>query len=230
VPAFDDPSELAHVPLFEGLDIEQLGQLNQLARRSTFPSATRVMSAEQPGEAVYILLAGAVKVMIDDEDGHQITLAFLGPGDTVGEMSLVEADTRTANVITLEESTFLWLDRSSFLRCLDTMPRLDRNLVGQLSARLRQANEKIRDLTTMDVASRVARQLLAVARLYGQTAADGTIRVPLPLTQTEVAEMVGATRERVNRVMVDLKQSGVISVDSRHHLTIVQPGELQRRC
>ena len=228
--AFDDPSELARVPLFEGLDVEQLGQLNQLTHRSTFPSATRVMSAEQPGEAVYILLAGAVKVMIDDEDGHQITLAFLGPGDTVGEMSLVEADTRTANVVTLEESTFLWLDRSSFLRCLDTMPQLDRNLVSQLSARLRQANEKIRALTTMDVASRVARQLLAVARLYGQEGASGAIRVPLPLTQTEVAEMVGATRERVNRVMVDLKQSGVISVDSRHHLTIEQPDELKRRC
>lgn len=227
--ASEDPSELARLPLFSGLAPEELDRVARLLRRRTFPTGSRIISAQQPGEALYVLLAGSVKISIDREDGTEVTLALLGPGDTIGEMSLVEKTERSANVVTMEDSTFLWMDRASFLALLEEIPQLTHNLVRQLSERLRAANEKIQALSTLDVAGRVSRQLLAFADQYGKPDPSGDLRIPLPLTQSDIAEMVGATRERVNRVMVELRQAGAISVDARHHITVHERTALQQR-
>ena len=226
---FDDPRELEKLPLFEGLSEDELARLNDLLRKRVFPAGTRVMSAQQPGEALYLLLEGSVKIQLDREDGTEITLALLGPGDTVGEMSLVEREGRSANVVTVEETTFLWMDRASFLDCLQSMSQLTYNLVRQLSSRLRLANQKIQALSTLDVAGRVARQILIFAEQYGRHEPGG-IRIPVPLTQSDIAEMVGATRERVNHAMVAFKQSGALSVDPQHRITIHDRQALADRC
>jgi CRP/FNR family cyclic AMP-dependent transcriptional regulator len=228
--AFEDPSELANFPLFEGLAPDELKRLNELLRRRTFPAGTRVMSAQQPGESIFLLLEGSVKIQLDREDGTDITLALLGPGDTVGEMSLVEREGRSANVVTLEDTTFLWMDRASFLDCLQSMTQLTYNLVRQLSSRLRLANQKIQALSTLDVAGRVARQVLMFADQYGRHERDGSIRIPVPLTQSDIAEMVGATRERVNHAMVSFKNQGAISVDPQHRITVHDRTALAQRC
>jgi len=227
--AFENPGELAKFPLFEGLHADELKRLNDLLRRRTFPAGTRVMSAQQPGESIFLLLEGSVKIQLDREDGTDITLALLGPGDTVGEMSLVEREGRSANVVTLEDTTFLWMDRASFLDCLQSMTQLTYNLVRQLSSRLRLANQKIQALSTLDVAGRVARQVLIFADQYGRDDREGT-RIPVPLTQSDIAEMVGATRERVNHAMVAFKSSGALSVDPHHRITIHDRAALAERC
>lgn len=227
--AFEDPSELAKFPLFEGLPSEDLIRLNEQLRRRTFPAGTRVMSAQQPGESLFLVLSGSVKIQLDREDGTEITLALLGPGDTVGEMSLVEREGRSANVVTLEDTTFLWMDRASFLDALQSMTQLTYNLVRQLSSRLRLANQNIQALSTLDVAGRVARQILVFADQYGRQGAEG-IRIPVPLTQSDIAEMVGATRERVNHAMVAFKTSGALSVDPHHRITIHDRAALAERC
>jgi CRP/FNR family transcriptional regulator, cyclic AMP receptor protein len=228
--AFDDPQDLAKFPLFEGMAPDELKRLNDLLRRRTFPAGTRVMSAQQPGESIFLLLEGSVKIQLDREDGTDITLALLGPGDTVGEMSLVEREGRSANVVTLEDTTFLWMDRASFLDSLQSMTQLTYNLVRQLSSRLRLANQKIQALSTLDVAGRVARQVLIFADQYGREDRDGSIRIPVPLTQSDIAEMVGATRERVNHAMVSFKTQGAISVDPQHRITIHDRQALADRC
>jgi CRP/FNR family transcriptional regulator, cyclic AMP receptor protein len=228
--AFDDPSRLASIPLFEGLGPADLEQLNLLLHRRTFKPGVRIINAQQPGEALYLLLEGSVKVQVDHEDGTEVTVALLGPGDTVGEMSLVEQAERSANVVALEETVLLWMDREAFLECLQSMSRLNYNLVRQVSARLRIANQKIQALARMDVAGRIARQLLHFAQQYGQEDAQGGIRIPLPLTQSDIAEMVGATRERVNHIMVAFRQEGAVSVDSHHRLTVHDREALEARC
>jgi CRP/FNR family transcriptional regulator, cyclic AMP receptor protein len=227
--AFEDPNDLGKLPLFEDLAAEDLVRLNGLLRRRQFPSNTRVMSAQQPGEALFLILEGSVKIQLDREDGTEITLALLGPGDTVGEMSLIEAEGRSANVVTVEDTTFLWMDRASFLDCLSSMTQLTYNLVRQLSSRLRLANQKIQALSTLDVAGRVARQILIFAEQYGRYE-GGLIKIPVPLTQSDIAEMVGATRERVNHAMVAFKQAGTLAVDGQHHITIHDRQALADRC
>lgn len=224
-----EPSALSEIPLFRGLPAERLKKLSEVLRKKSVPSGTNMITADQPGEVVYVLLEGTVKILIEQVDGREVILAFLGPGDTVGEMSLVDSAGRSANVMTMEKCTFLWMDRSTFQELLRNVPEFAQNLVRLLSSRLRMANEQIQSLSSLDVAGRLARQLLAFSERYGE-AIDGGVRVALRLTQTDLAELVGASRERVNQVMVDFRQKGYLTVDSSHHILVHRPQELARFC
>lgn len=230
MPAVDDLRVLARISLFEELSEDELRSLNDLLHRKTFPAGTNVITVAQPGEVVYLLLKGSVKIYVDQIDGSEVILAFLGPGDTFGEMGMVGSAGRSASVLTLEECSCLAMDRGSFNRCLQTINRMSYNLVRLLSRRLRLANEQVQALSTLDVRGRVARQLLAFAQRYGQTSSDDSVEIPLRLTQTDVAALVGASRERVNQVIVDFKENGYVSVDSTHHFTVHNVQALIDRC
>ena len=230
MPAVEDLKTLAQIPLFESLGKEDLLSLNGLLHRKNFSAGTNIITVAQPGELVYILLEGTVKIYVDQMDGTEVILAFLGPGDTFGEMSMIDSAGRSANVVTLEKSVCLIMDRKSFHHCLRDMKELSYNLVKLLSRRLRLANEQIQALSTLDVRGRVARQLIAFAQQYGQADTANNVHIPLRLTQTDVAALVGASRERVNQVIVDFKDSGYISVDPTHRFTVHNVEALVVRC
>lgn len=230
MPAVDDSRLLGKLELFQGLTPEQLADLNGLLRSSTVQPGTHFITADQPGEVVYLLIEGTVKIYVTQADGREVILAFLGPGDTVGEMSLVDSSGRSANVVTTEPSRLLWMDRASFQSALRTLAPLANNLVRLLSHRLRFANEQIQALCTLDVPGRVARQILAMAERYGCQQAGGEVRIPLRLTQSDLAELVGASRERVNQVIVDFKHRGYISVDPDHRIRVHDRQKLTRYC
>jgi CRP/FNR family transcriptional regulator, cyclic AMP receptor protein len=224
-----DPAMLAEIPLFAGLPPERLKRLAEVLRKKAVPAGTNMITAEQPGEVVYVVLEGTVKILIEQVDGREVILAFLGAGDTVGEMSLVDSAGRSANVMTMEKCTLLWMDRATFQELLRNVPEFAQNLVKLLAGRLRMANEQIQSLSSLDVAGRLARQLLAFAERYGRPEPEGTL-VPLRLTQSDLAELVGASRERVNQVMVDFRQKGYLTVDSSHRILLHRPAELARYC
>ncbi len=221
---------LHEVDLFDGLMPEQSVAISMLLQRKTFPAGTNLMSIEQPGEVVYIILSGTVKIHVEQADGTDVIIAILGAGDTVGEMSLLDSAGRSANVITQEESTLLWLDRSAFQQCLRTAPVITYNLVRTLSSRLRLANEQIQALATLDVYGRVARQLLAFAQKYGKADAAGNIVIPIRLTQSDIAGLVGASRERVNGAIVHFKSRRYISIDQNFRITVHNLEALAKRC
>lgn len=225
-----DPALLGAQALFRGLPAEALRYLAERLRRKTFAAGTTVLTAEQPGEALYVILSGSVRIFLDEPDGTEVTLAFLGPGDTVGEMSLVDRSGRSANVAALEESVLLWLDRDTFLTSLRQFPGLSENLVRELAARLRAANQQIRALATLDVAGRVARQLLVFVELYGVADGSGGTLIPMPLPQRAIADLVGATRERVNRVLVGLRRRRTLSVDGQYRVTVHDRHALEELC
>src|SRR5574341_1278664 len=160
MPALTAPNTLSELALFRDLAPAQLARLNELLRRKTLPAGANFITAEQPGEAVYVITNGAVKVCVDDADGVDVILAILVAGDVVGEMSLLDCDIRSANVVTLEETTVFWMNQASFRECLRTMPALQQNLSHLLCRRLRLANARIRSLALEDVEERVATQLL----------------------------------------------------------------------
>src|SRR3954471_3062332 len=228
--AVADPTLLGELELFQGLDPQQLAELNSLLRISTVQAGTHFITAEQPGEVVYVLLEGTVKIYVTRADGREVILAFLGRGDTVGEMSLLDSAGRSANVVTTERTRLLWMDRATFQACVRTLAPLADNLVRLLSHRLRFANDQIQALCTLDVQGRLARQILAMADRYGSPEAGGEVRIPLRLTQSDLAEIVGASRERVNQVIVELKQRGLISVDPGHRIHVHNQRELARYC
>jgi len=229
MPAVTDPNTLSELALFRGLTPAQLARLNELLRRKTLPAGATFITAEQPGEAVYVIINGAVKVYLDDADGEDVILAILVAGEVVGEMSLLDCDCRSANAVTLEETTVFWMDHASFRECLQAMPALQQNLLPLLCRRLRLANARIRSLALEDVEARVATQLLTFAELYGRAMAGGELLIPFRLTQNDLASLVGATRERVNRVIASYKQRRYISVDEQRRITVRNPEALRRR-
>lgn len=224
-----EPNSLSDLSLFRGLPPERLKRLAEVLRKKTVPAGTNMITAEQPGEVVYVILEGTVKILIEQMDGREVILAFLGAGDTVGEMSLVDSSGRSANVMTMERCTLLWMDRASFQDLLKNSNEFAQNLVRLLASRLRMANEQIQSLSSLDVAGRLARQILAFADRYGREGEEGTM-VPLRLTQSDLAELVGASRERVNQVMVDFRGKGFLTVDSSHRIVVHKPGELAKLC
>lgn len=222
-------AELSQLTLFHNVPEEHLAQLCELAHRKHFAAGTALMMAEQIGEVVYFILDGTVKIHIEQADGSEVIISILGRGEVVGEMSALGLTQRSASVVTLEASTLLWLDRALFQRCLMTMPVLAYNLACILSMRLRLANEKIQALATQSVEARIARQILAFADQCGLKQANGDIQIPLRLTQSDLAAMIGASREHINKVIVSYKERGYLSVDRHYHLTIHNAGALARR-
>jgi CRP/FNR family cyclic AMP-dependent transcriptional regulator len=159
-----------------------------------------------------------------------VIFALLGVGQTVGEMSLFARGARSANVLTMEPSCFLCMSGSSFERTLHTLPALSFNLNALLCARLRLANQQILALASLDVAGRVAREILSFAKQFGRPADVGEVHIPLRLTQSDLAAIVGTSRERVNQVIVGFKQRGYLSVDRSYHITVHNRAALARRC
>ena len=220
MPITTDPGALAQKSLFHNLTPEQLAHINARLHHKPFPTGATIITVEQPGEVVYIIDRGAVKIHVEQTDGSDVILAILAAGDVLGEMSLMDAETRSASAITLEDSVLWWMERAAFQQCLKTMPQLALNMLSLLSHRLRMANEQIQALASKDVEGRVARQLVALAKAYGQRTEAGDWYIPIRLTQSELASFIGATRERVNQVLASYKQRHYLSVDHHHHITI----------
>lgn len=229
MPAVADANLLGTLPLFQNLPGDQLQRMNAVLRRKLFLAGTDIVTAEQPGEVVYIILDGTVKIYAEQADGSSVILALLGAGEIFGEMSILENIGRSATVVTLEDSTIMWMDRLAFEAGLQRLPDMNHNLVRILSRRLRLANAQIQALATLDVFGRVARQILAFASEYGQRKPGGVL-IPLRLTQSDLAGMVGASRVRVNQVLVFYKQQGYITVDQDARITVLNQEALTARC
>ena len=229
-PAIPEPSVLAELPLFDGLTNEQLSKLGTFLRYKRASAGTEIIRTNQPGGNAYIILSGSVKIHIDQPDGSDVILAILGAGELVGEMSLADSLGRSATVVALEPVTLLSIDRVTFWASLREMPNMTYNLVSILSRRLRLANLHTQSLVRLDIYGRVAAQLLAFAREYGDATPDSDTLIPLRLTQSDLASMVGASRVRVNQALGFFKRRNYISINHDRYITIHDADALHRRC
>jgi CRP/FNR family cyclic AMP-dependent transcriptional regulator len=224
----DTRNILSDIKLFEGMTPAQLDWIAQRAHRRVFPTGSNLMTIDQPGEAVYVILHGTVKIHLEQGE-RDVILSVLGSGDLIGEMSLIDSVGRSANVVTLENSLMLWMDRHTFNYMLDNFPPVARNLVRILSARVRLSDQVIQSLATLDVNGRVARQLLAFAERYGQDK-DGVLQIRISLTQGDIADLVGASRKRVNQTMVFFKEQRLVSTDADGRMVIHDKAALAKYC
>ena len=221
-----DPRDLGTLDLFRGLSPAELAQVNDLLGRTTYPAGARILTVSQPGEMAYIILDGTLKVSTIQSNGRELTLALLGPGEIVGELALTDRSGRSADVEALEKATLVWIDRNTFERLRRELPAITENLLRLMARRLRLANAQLQAIATLDVHGRVARQLLALADALGEEMPDGGVRIPLRITQSDLASLVGATRVRVNEVVVGFTRRNFIAVDSKHRITIHDRDEL----
>jgi CRP/FNR family transcriptional regulator, cyclic AMP receptor protein len=224
----DTRNLLADIELFKGLTAAQLEWVAQRAHRRVFEAGRNVLTIEQPGEAVYIILHGTVKIHIEQGE-RDVILSILGAGDLLGEMSLIDSVGRSASAVTLEDSLMLWMDKVTFSYILDNFTPVARNLVRILSSRVRLSDQLIQALATLDVNGRVARQLLAFAEKYGREK-DGATQIRIVLTQSDIADLVGASRKRVNQAIVLFKERGLIDTDAEGRIAIKNGEGLARFC
>jgi CRP/FNR family cyclic AMP-dependent transcriptional regulator len=219
---------LSDIALFSGLTPTQLDWVAQRSHRRVFEAGRNVMTIEQPGEAVYVILHGTVKIHVEQSE-RDVILSILGTGDLLGEMSLIDSVGRSASAVTLENSLLLWMDKATFHYILDNFTPVARNLVKILSARVRLSDQMIQALATLDVNGRVARQLLAFAEKYGHEK-DEVTQIRIVLTQSDIADLVGASRKRVNQAMVLFKERGLIDTDAEGRISIRDRAGLARYC
>ena len=224
----DTRNLLSYIQLFEGMTPTQLDWIAQHAHRRNFEAGRNVMTIEQPGEAVFIILHGSVKIHIEQGE-RDVILAILGAGDMLGEMSLIDSVGRSASAVTLETSLMLWMDKTTFTYILDNFPPVARNLVKIMVSRVRLSDQLIQALATLDVNGRVARQLLAFAEKYGREK-DGVTQIRITLTQGDIADLVGASRKRVNQAMVLFKEQGLTDTDGEGRISIHNRDGLARYC
>lgn len=226
----DTRNILSTIPIFQGLRSEDLDWIARHSHRQLFPAGTSVLVTDQPGEAVYIILHGTVKIFIDQADKKSVVLSIIGKGDTLGEISLLDNTGHSASAVTLEDSLMLWMDKNSFHQMLDDIPRVCRNLVTIMGTRLRMNNELIQSLATLDANGRVARQLLAFVNRYDPHGESETVLIPIALTQGVIADLVGASRKRVNQVMIFFRDEGLISVNTAGKITVLNRAGLSEFC
>jgi CRP/FNR family cyclic AMP-dependent transcriptional regulator len=206
---------LKAVPFFTQLNDRELDVVRAVATEKSYPKNAVVLTEGEMGDSLYMIQSGKVKVFIGDEDGREIILKILSPGSFFGEMSMIDKQPRSASVTTLETSTFLVLQHNAFEKCVEEAPRIAQMVMQVLAQRVREADRKIGTLALMDVYGRVASTLLELA-VYN----NGKLMVGEKLSQQDLANMVGASREMVNRILKDLSDRGFISIESKS-ITII---------
>lgn len=220
MPVSMDTNTIGALPLFRNLTRDQLAWVAERLSRSNYPANSTIFSVDQPAEMVFIIYQGTVRIHVEQASGSDVIIDIGGEGDVLGEMAVIDGGRRSASAFTLEDCVLLWMDRSSFLECLRTMPAVAINLMRLFSGRMRMANDRIQAFASLDVYGRVARHLLSFAHKYGQTLPSGDMLIPIRLTQSDIADLVGASRERVNQIMSFYKQRKYISVDKNYRITI----------
>ncbi|MGD2136214.1 MAG: Crp/Fnr family transcriptional regulator [Gemmatimonadales bacterium] len=211
---------LRQIPLFLQLDDAELARIGRAAREKSYPKGSVILFEDDPGDALYVVLTGQVKVVLIGEDGREVILSMLKEGDFFGEMSLIDDQPRSAHVIAVDDSNLLVLRREDFRACLEESPRIALGLLQALSRRLRRADDKIGGLVLLDVNGRVARLLIELADEH-----DGRI-IPRKVTHHTIAQMIGSSRETVSRTIRDFAERGLIEV-SRKDITVLDRGRLE---
>ncbi len=225
--ASDPAALLRRVPLFAGLTDETLAGLSGRLRRRTYRRGTMIFHKDQPGDGLHVIESGRVRFFLPAEGGEELTIDVAGAGEVFGELALLDGQPRSASAEALEETVTHLLAREQFQAVLAASPDLATALIDLLSTRLRHATDYAESLAFLDVHARVARALLELAGRYGLRG-DGGITIDLELTQTDLAAMVGATRERVNRALAAFREQGLVELRGRQ-IVLRDPDRLRQR-
>jgi CRP-like cAMP-binding protein len=218
---------LARAGLFQGIASEAAEALGSSLEFSDYSRGETVFSEGEQGDTLYIVMEGKVKIGRRAADGRENMLSVMGPSDMFGELSLFDPGPRTATATVVTDARLASLAQTALRPWITDRPEIAEQLLRVLARRLRRTNDALADLIFTDVPGRVAKQLLALSERFGSSEPEG-LRVHHDLTQEELAQLVGASRETVNKALADFASRGWVRVDSRA-LTILDAERLARR-
>ncbi|MDD2988285.1 MAG: Crp/Fnr family transcriptional regulator [Zoogloea sp.] len=199
---------LDRVDLFDGLSDEQAEVLRGRSRIRSFAPNTIVVNEGDDGSSLFVVQSGSLKVFLTDNIGREVTLSLLDPGDYFGELALLDDAPRSASVIALSRSEVLQIPRVAFLALIEAYPACMQIVVRNLVGRIRTLTESVRALALVDVFGRISRLFDSLA-----VEEDGVAIIDRRLTQQDLANMVGASREMVNRILRDMVSGGYVEIE-----------------
>ena len=218
---------LRRSPLFAGLDEQATADLLSSMTPVHMERGDILFHEGEPGDRLYVITEGKVKLGRTSYDGRENLLAILGPGEMFGELSLFDPGPRTATATAVAETQLVGLGTESLHTYLVSRPQASFTLLAALARRLRRTNESLADLVFTDVPGRVAKALLELSQRFGRPVEEGVL-VAHDLTQEELAQLVGASRETVNKALADFASRGWIRLESRS-VILIDHDRLQRR-
>ncbi len=201
---------LQNIPLFSNLEQKELDALSSHAVTKTYPKNSVIINEGDRTDSMYVIMSGRVKIVLTDENQKEVIIDIQHPGDYFGELALLDEAPRSASVKTMENSTFLIISKHQLQKCLREHPEIGIGLIRGLAQRLRATTGNVKSLALLDVYGRIARTLLQLANEE-----DGRQVISDKLTHQDLANMVGASREMVSRIMKDLADGGYIKTDGK---------------
>jgi CRP/FNR family transcriptional regulator, cyclic AMP receptor protein len=210
--------------IFGGLDDESLRALVQVGRTRRIRKGTMLFQQGDEGDALYGVVDGLIRICIVGESGKELTLGLMEPGDIFGEIALLDGLPRSADAYAAEDATLLVIDRAQFTPMLERGGKIARHVIELLCERLRENTERLGEQAFLNLQARLARKLQALAVAHGRRDARG-ITIDVKLSQTELAQMLGVTREAVNKQLQTWTKLGVVHFD-RGRITIADEKKL----
>lgn len=218
---------LQKVPLFQSLNEQELSLLGDVSSVKTFDKNQTIIHKSDEGDTFFSIVSGKVKVILTDDEGKEYIVSILKPLDFFGELALLDGEPRSASVVAQEKTEVLQIKREEFLRLITANPELCIKIVGVLGRRLRKANEHIESLVFLDVCGRLARLMLDMAEQQGTRGAGGTL-VEVGYSRTELANLIGTTRETLTRALKTLETMGYLAIQ-KNKITIRDEAGLRTR-
>lgn len=200
---------LSHSPLFSQLTPAELEKVAALLRPRRYRAGEPVFREGDPGTALYVIETGEVKILLGGSDGKEVVLSLLGPGEFFGELALLDGEPRSADAVATVPTEMLVLAREDFLRFLREVPTVSVNMLAALSRRFRRTDRLVHDAAFSDVRTRVTRLLIELAETRGKPGPGG-VTIGARLTQGDLASMVGATRESINKCLRSYAAQGLL--------------------
>jgi CRP-like cAMP-binding protein len=218
---------LARSTLLRDLPAEALEGLARAARRRSYRRGEVLFHQADPGDTLLVLESGRVKVFTYAASGDETVLSILGPGESFGELALIDGEPRSATVQALEPVQTVSVGRAAFLAVIREQPKAAERLLGALATKIRYLSDVVSDLAFLDLEGRLAKRLLELAAEHGRQ--DGIeVVIELPLTQEDLAAMVGATRASVNKLLGWYEDRGLIARRGRR-ISVIDPDRLRAR-
>ena len=211
-------SWLSRTSFFNGLDNDDLMRLAQIARVTNLAPDTLLFSQGDESDGLYCVAGGIVRIFLTADDSRELTIQLFEDGEVIGEIALIDGLPRSAGAATLTETKLIFIPRQSFLTLLDSSSQLQRQIILSLCERLRQTNEQVNRAVFHDLRHRLLVLLRQLALIHGRIDKDVAV-VELDLTQGTLAQMLGASREAVNKQIRALTKEGRLSIDG-HHLIV----------
>lgn len=204
-----DVGFLNYIPLFSELSDDDLREIVKLAVRQVYKKDNMILIEEEIGSTMFIILDGRVKISRISDDGREVILSILSEGDFFGEMSILDGQNRSANVVTLDDSRIMVIRREDFLQMLHDYPQIAINLLKELAQRLRRSDAQIKSLSLQNATGKVASTLLRIADDSGKIHL-GQVEIPRLPPQQDLANMAGTSRETISRVLKALAKQGYL--------------------